>query len=755
MTKVSGKKLKPSIKAKLSKLNSSRSFKHSRFSRANLTIFTIIFAAIGCYFLFFSHAATLVGDINSDGTVDATDFSFLVSSFGQATHTCTSNSSFTCDLNNDNKVDFLDVSVLISNWGQAVTVTVSPSSAAVLPGGTQQFSASVNNATNQSVTWSVQEGASGGTINSSGLYTAPATQGTYHVVATSVAFPGKSSSVNVTVGTTYTLPSDRSTTWNPGIVADTLLNKPLDPSTRLPVRTTVCANEAVGSTAAQIQSALNSCPKGQVVQLAAGSWTVDIGATNGWGLQIPSGVVLRGAGRYAGGTHITLAGATAYGFSTTGGNFGSGVSVTSDVAHGATQIPVSNATNFAVGDLILIDQLDDSYVVNPIPDQYGFNNPGRSVGQLTEVIGKSGNNLIISTPIHLGYKQSLSPLVYRFTSTSDYVGLEDINVVTTATSNGNGLIFFGDGVRNSWVKNIELSRASWGGLAVDWHACFRCVLRDSYIHDANTYSHGGGSYQVRLMRHTSESLVENNVIRHADKLLLLAGTGGGNVIGYNFIDWGLDESGGDFQETTIDMGHASFPQFDLVEGNQSANASTENDWGNQGWMTVFRNNLTAIEYECPTYGCPADITQGNKSAIQFEAHSINMNAVGNVLGTAGIGLTDLDINLATGWKDAVWRIGQSPNPVQGGDDKSTFEDPTSPTSTYSMMLQHGNFDNVSGAISWDPAQPNHNLPPSLYLTSKPAFFGTNGWPYVNPTGSTPATRVGYLPAYERWVAGSP
>jgi hypothetical protein len=128
MTKVSGKGLKPSIKAKLSKLNSSRSFKHSRFSRANLTIFTIIFAAIGCYFLFFSHAATLVGDINSDGTVNITDLSLLLSSYGQNTTQCVQNAAYTCDLStpSDNLVNIFDLSILLGHWGQSLPTNTAP-----------------------------------------------------------------------------------------------------------------------------------------------------------------------------------------------------------------------------------------------------------------------------------------------------------------------------------------------------------------------------------------------------------------------------------------------------------------------------------------------------------------------------------------------------------------------------------------------------------------------------------------------------
>src|SRR5262249_154480 len=48
------------------------------------------------------------------------------------------------------------------------------------------------------VTWSVQE-AGGGTVDGSGHYTAPASAGTFHVIATSVADPTKKGSATVTV----------------------------------------------------------------------------------------------------------------------------------------------------------------------------------------------------------------------------------------------------------------------------------------------------------------------------------------------------------------------------------------------------------------------------------------------------------------------------------------------------------------------------------------------------------------------------
>lgn len=79
-----------------------------------------------------------------------------------------------------------------------IVVTVAPTTASLLTGATQTFTATVTGTTNTAVTWSVQE-AGGGSVNASGLYTAPGTPGTYHVVATSQASATKTASATVTV----------------------------------------------------------------------------------------------------------------------------------------------------------------------------------------------------------------------------------------------------------------------------------------------------------------------------------------------------------------------------------------------------------------------------------------------------------------------------------------------------------------------------------------------------------------------------
>ena len=82
-----------------------------------------------------------------------------------------------------------------------ITVAVNPNTVTLNTGATQTFTATVTGSTNQNVTWSVDGGAAGGTITATGLYTAPATPGTYTVRATSIADNTKSGTGTVTVTT--------------------------------------------------------------------------------------------------------------------------------------------------------------------------------------------------------------------------------------------------------------------------------------------------------------------------------------------------------------------------------------------------------------------------------------------------------------------------------------------------------------------------------------------------------------------------
>lgn len=74
-----------------------------------------------------------------------------------------------------------------------VSVAITPATASVNTCQSVTFRATVTGTSNTAVTWSVQEASTGGAVTTGGVYTAPSSAGTYHVVATSQADPTKSS----------------------------------------------------------------------------------------------------------------------------------------------------------------------------------------------------------------------------------------------------------------------------------------------------------------------------------------------------------------------------------------------------------------------------------------------------------------------------------------------------------------------------------------------------------------------------------
>ncbi len=152
--------------------------------------------------------ATVTGSSNtaatwtaSGGTVSSSGLLTAGSAAGSFSVTATSVADTT-------KSASASVTVTVSA-PQPVSITVSPTSTALFAGGTQQFTATVKNASNTSVTWS----ASGGTISASGLYTAGSATGSFTVTATSVQDTTKNAPASVTI-------VNQTTTGRPRIILD-------------------------------------------------------------------------------------------------------------------------------------------------------------------------------------------------------------------------------------------------------------------------------------------------------------------------------------------------------------------------------------------------------------------------------------------------------------------------------------------------------------------------------------------------------
>ena len=661
------------------------------------------------------------------------------------------------------KIDSATVTVAVPG----AAVSISPSSLVIEPSAGFTFTAAVSGTTagqSTAVTWSVQEGASGGTVDSLGRYTAPATAGNYHVVATSVADPSRRATATASVSGFTTLSADRRTVWNPGVTGG------------IPNRTTICAkinastygNGAQDATA-DIQSAIKACPLGQVVQLSAGTFTI-----NNDILYLNRGITLRGAGptstllrRTNGATPGSYIPGVANPIIIVGparwSSGGTAFNLASDAVKGARSVQLASAPGGGLSpeQIVLIDELSgagwrtdpagrgqiwassDWRVVyqhhnpsrgtdDPWPDAAGwFSRPDRVTAEVKEVqsYDAATRTVTFTSPFHIDYRTSHTAQLYVYTDIHvKNAGLEDLKL----QGGDNGQLRFAWAAQ-SWATRVENTGFLGEGFAVD--SSFRVEIRDSYVHTPVWMEPGGASYNISLSNGSSEILIENNISVDANKVMVARCSGAGSVVGYNYMDNGHIGSSPGWVETGLNASHMVGPHHVLFEGNYGFNWDSDKTHGNSIYHTVFRNHLS---------GRRRDFTDaGPRRCAGAGYYSYWMSFLGNVLGLQG---------QMKGWsyesndrrRPTIWLL--------GWDDFAPY--PTD-AMVRTTAIRHGNFDYLTNSVNWDPKISERLLPNSLYLRQRPAFFNAGRgyvWPWVDPTG---ATKLYTLPAKARFDAGTP
>ena len=535
------------------------------------------------------------------------------------------------------------------------------------------------------------------------------------------------------------MPLERRTTWNPGIPGG------------VPARTTVCATINASSygngssdATAGIQAALDACPVGQVVQLSAGDFKIT--ST----LVITKGIVLRGQGPTQ--TKLKMPVGTNANLITVGQQWFPGfvqsTNLASDAVKGSQAAVLVSNPGLTTGEIVLVDQLTDTNISkwssqSPPGDhsRTWCTRPDRPLGQVMEVASVSGNTISFTTPFHISYQTAFTAQLSRLanqgllTPVLKYGGVEDLCVSGGSLGQGNVWLH----AAYSWIKNVESDYQD--GLSIALDGSFRCIVRDSYIHSTQAPRPGGGGYGIALSWYAADNLIENNIVWNMNKVMVMRATGGGNVIGYNYMEDGWIDYNPAWVEVGLNASHMTTPHFELFEGNQSFNFDGDDVWGGAVYITVFRNHLTGKRRSIP----PLGLDDGqNRRAIGLAGGHWWYTFVGNVLGTADQSpapFSGFKYEDTYPWSDdpvPMWRLGYTEN-----------WGPTDPK-VVSTVIRNGNFDYFTNSVRWDnSSQP---IPNSLYLTSKPAFFGSNPWPWVDPTG---ATKLYTLPARARFDAGTP
>ncbi len=376
-----------------------------------------------------------------------------------------------------------------------------------------------------------------------------------------------------------------------------------------------------------------------------------------------------------------------------------------------------------------------------------FSRQDRPQNEIKEIAGVSGNTVTFTSPVNKNYRTSHYAELTTYTGANAPVmnaGIEDLTVV----GGGDGAVRF-QNTRYSWARNIEVTE--WYGEGVAIENSFRDELRDSYIHDAAWAEPGGAGYAISLAHASSEALIENNIVVKTNKVMVARSSGAGSVVGYNYMDDGYIATDEGWIEIGLNASHMVGSHMVLFEGNQSFDIDSDDTHGNSTYMVYFRNFTTSVrstfqsDYTTHTINDVSNTPGSNspKRAAGAMTYTYWVTYVGNVLGQPGLttaanGYTDNMVNSTT-WGPSIWMLGWN--------DVSPYtEDPN----VAATAIRDGNWDSFLAQQTWLTGTAAA-LPNSLYLACKPAFMGSNTWPWVDPATGTTYT----LAAKARYSGGTP
>jgi hypothetical protein len=475
---------------------------------------------------------------------------------------------------------------------------------------------------------------------------------------------------------------------------------------------------------AKIQAAIDACPEDQVVYMPAGTYRIN----NPIDFRQKKKITLRGAGM-----------STVLVDHTTGGNgmisiggdsaqmLGSGTAITGGLNKGSSDLTVASASEFKVGMLVVLNQRNDPNLV------WASKGQDRLLQQVTWVKAIKGNTVTVSPPTYWTWNRALDPRLYNYGGfQAEWDGCEDFRVDRT---NGKAIstILIDQGYA-CWIKGVRSEMVpNYHFMAIE-STCLE--IRESVAWDSIAHVTNGAG--VLFYRRVCSSLVEDNIIYRCFPGFEINSGSGGNVFAYNLMEDNYTDQS-HLMGASFDCNHGGHTCMDLYEGNVGSMFQSDGYFGSASDITLFRNRF---------HGTNPTLTDNSK-CVDLGRWSQYFNVVGNVLGTAGFSnLYDPTETFAYS-KPVIYRLGfpnMGNNAFEGTRPPGTADDALD-TRVRTTLIRHGNYDFVTKSTVWDPGIKDHVLPASLYLSSKPVWFGNLAWP---PIGSDLNPMVGQIPAQARF-----
>jgi hypothetical protein len=297
------------------------------------------------------------------------------------------------------------------------------------------------------------------------------------------------------------------------------------------------------------------------------------------------------------------------------------------------------------------------------------------------------------------------------------VGVEDLQI------NGPNPIIGFRWARNSWMRNVELngSVASGAPHYVFLNHSALVTVRDSYI-----FGQGNGSDEYAVDCYgCGSTLFENNIMEYI-RSGFLQEMAEGNVVSYNYQVGnasglvGTEEGG--FNN------HGCCDGYHLEEGNDFITSEHDNYFGNEQFMTLFRNRLegyTSLDILGST---------GNTLAMYSGPLGRFANIVGNIMGSGQ-------------YAYYLWQGSQACGSPSLNNDNSVFGiggicgGSPNDLHAFPSTMMWGNYDSVTAAVRWCGNSSDPGWSTICSSTSEVPVGLTN---YANPVPSSTTLPASFL-----------
>jgi hypothetical protein len=593
------------------------------------------------------------------------------------------------------------------------------------------------------------------------------------------------------------IPPERLVNWIPGMTVGVLGGIPTNRTNIVDVTQAPYFADSTGASNAStaINNAINGASANDIVFLPAGTYRLDSTV-----YIAKSKVTLRGAGE-----NQTFIDCRANGAVYLRGGDGfynaPSVQVTNGAYQGSEQITVSDASGISVGNMLKIVVDNDPRL--PVISVYGY----RGVrSQNVAVTAKSGNLLTVFPALMLPTYVNVKAQIHRIVTSG--VGLEDLTI--TGSSNTQLGVNI-SGCYASWMKGVKVTgienfivsisdslncemrkcvfmganvmQPNHGGLLMGTST--GCLFEDNIVKDVfpvleiNSASTGnvfaynylvGNSTDLNHNPHNSYNLYEGNIMDG----VMSDGYYGSDSEETIFRNWITGKSsplalkrfsrnfsivGNQIGTDGVHNGSYSLGQPNIGNGSSEGFAVQSAGIYWLDWSPITGPGITGtITTRTSNSECSITLDNGNSRLRDYSyrvSSSGSLFAIGVDWGTgarlamSGPAWTDNVIQLSGGYPDPLPPVGTGVGiwPRAEGFQERDMDVGTTTifkANRYSGVI--GGYRGVNESL-----EAGQSIPNSLYLSSKPSFFGSLAWPPFSPTN--PVQLHDAIPAGYRYVHG--